>query len=43
LRDDELARLLATLRDNVRRTVAAMPEHEAYVARYCGAAKASAA
>ncbi len=37
LTDDELARLLATLRGNVAGAVAAMPEHHAYVARYCGA------
>ena len=37
LRDDELANLLRTLRDNVARSVAAMPDHSAYVARYCGA------
>ncbi|MBJ6121803.1 tryptophan halogenase family protein [Sphingomonas mollis] len=37
LRDDELARLLATLRDEVGRTVAGLPDHAAYVARYCGA------
>jgi tryptophan halogenase len=43
LRDDELAKLLSTLRDNVAKTVASLPDHEAYVARYCGAANASAA
>ncbi|MEZ0243079.1 MAG: tryptophan halogenase family protein, partial [Sphingomonas sp.] len=36
LPDEELARLLATIRDNVARTVAGLPEHGAYVARYCG-------
>ena len=36
LRDDELANLLQSLRDSVRRTVAGLPEHGAYVARYCG-------
>ncbi len=36
LRDDELASLLASLRETVRRTVAGLPEHGAYVARYCG-------
>ena len=43
LRDDELARLLATLRENVSRTVAGLPEHASYVARYCGAVRAEAA
>lgn len=37
LPDDELARLLGTLRDNVARTVAGLPAHADYVARYCGA------
>ena len=37
LRDDELEKLLGSLRDNVSRTVASLPEHGAYVARYCGA------
>ena len=37
LGDDELARMLATLRGNVARTVAGLPEHHAYVAHYCGA------
>ena len=43
LGDEELARLLATLRDNVTRTVAGLPDHAAYVARYCGAVRAEAA
>jgi tryptophan 7-halogenase len=43
LRDDELARLLATIRENVAGTVARLPEHAAYVARYCGASDAQAA
>ena len=43
LRDDELARLLATLRENVSRTVAGLPEHASYVERYCGAVRAEAA
>jgi len=38
LRDDELATLLGSLSDGVTRTVAALPDHAAYVARYCGAA-----
>ena len=37
LGDDELGRMLATLRGNVARTVAGLPEHHAYVAHYCGA------
>ena len=37
LRDDELTRFLSTIRDDVTHTVAALPEHAAYVARYCGA------
>ncbi len=37
LTDDELARLLKLLRDNVERTVAGLPDHAAYVAQYCGA------
>ena len=37
LREDELAKLLGTLRDNVTRTVAGLPSHAAYVDRYCGA------
>ena len=36
LPDEELARFLATLRDNVSRTVAGLPPHAAYVAQYCG-------
>jgi len=39
LRDDELAKLLGSLRDTMRRTVAGLPEHGAYVARYCGQAR----
>ncbi|WP_121114304.1 tryptophan halogenase family protein [Croceibacterium ferulae] len=35
LRDDELAKLLQVLRDNVTGAVATMPDHAAYVARYC--------
>ncbi|NJC33039.1 tryptophan halogenase [Sphingomonas jejuensis] len=38
LSDDELARLLSTLRETVRKSVAGMPNHAAYVASYCGAA-----
>ncbi|MDB5679320.1 tryptophan halogenase family protein [Sphingomonas bacterium] len=36
LSDDELDRFLGMLRQNVTRTVASLPEHAAYVARYCG-------
>jgi tryptophan halogenase len=43
LSDPELTKLLTTIRDNVAQTVAGLPDHEAYVARYCGAANASAA
>ena len=37
LRDDELAKFLRTIRETVDRTVAGMPAHGDYVARYCGA------
>lgn len=37
LRDEELAHLLQTLREQVDRTVAALPAHGDYIARYCGA------
>lgn len=43
LTDDELTRLLGTLRENVTRSVAQLPDHAAYVAQYCGAAAAQAA
>lgn len=43
LRDEELTRLLATLREDVSRTVATLPEHHAYVAQYCGAPDPAAA
>jgi tryptophan 7-halogenase len=43
LSDDELARLLSTIREDVARTVATLPEHAAYVAQYCGAAEPVAA
>ncbi|WOF44654.1 tryptophan 7-halogenase [Sphingopyxis indica] len=43
LRDDELEKLLATIRGQVSDTVAKLPEHHAYVARYCGAEAAEAA
>ncbi|WP_298282883.1 tryptophan halogenase family protein [Novosphingobium sp.] len=37
LRDEEMAHLLTTLREQVARTVAALPSHAEYVSRYCGA------
>ncbi len=37
LSDEDLDQLLAGLRDSVSKTVASLPEHHAYVARYCGA------
>ena len=40
---DELDGLLAGLRDAATKTVAGLPEHHAYVARYCGARDAAAA
>mgnify|MGYP002832738044 CR=1 FL=1 len=43
LRPQELEHLLTTLRDQVSRTVSALPDHEAYVARYCGAQDVAAA
>ncbi|MFC3785162.1 tryptophan halogenase [Sphingopyxis italica] len=43
LRDDELARLLETIRGEVRQTVDSLPAHQDYVARYCGAAVPQAA
>jgi tryptophan halogenase len=43
LSDAEMTKLLSTIRDNVAQTVAGLPEHEAYVVRYCGAVSASAA
>lgn len=43
LTDAEVEKLLGTIRSNVARTVASLPDHHAYVANYCGAAKASAA
>ena len=43
LSDEELEKLLATIRDTVSRTVASLPAHAAYVAQYCGASQATAA
>ncbi len=39
----ELDHFLGTLRDGVKRTVAGLPEHHAFVKRYCGAQQAEAA
>ena len=43
LSDAELAHLLAGLRDSVLKTVAGLPDHQAYVAQYCGTQEARAA
>jgi len=43
LTDAELTKFLAMIRDTVQRTVASLPEHEAYVARYCATSRAAAA
>jgi tryptophan halogenase len=43
LTDAELAKLLATIRETVARTVASLPEHAAYVSRYCATSRAAAA
>ena len=43
LRDEELAKFLRTIRETVDRTVAGMPAHGDYVARYCGASVPAAA
>lgn len=43
LKDDELDRLLGMIRQDVTRTVAGLPAHADYVARYCGAAEPAAA
>jgi tryptophan halogenase len=37
LSEDELERLLTGLRDATAKTVAGLPEHHAYIARYCAA------
>jgi tryptophan 7-halogenase len=42
LRPEELNAFLGGLRDSVEKTVASLPEHHAYVARYCGATDAAA-
>jgi tryptophan halogenase len=38
LRPEELDQFLTMLRDSVSRTVAGLPDHQAYIASYCGAA-----
>ncbi len=43
LSDDELDRLLGMIRQDVTRTVAGLPAHADYVARYCGATEPAAA
>jgi tryptophan halogenase len=43
LTDEELSRFLTMIREGIARTVGGMPTHREYVARYCGAAVASAA
>ncbi len=43
LSDDELDRLLQTIRDGVTDTVSKLPAHQDYVARYCGATVTQAA
>jgi tryptophan halogenase len=43
LSDAEMANFLGSIRENVAKTVASLPNHDAYVASYCGAAGASAA
>jgi len=43
LRDDEVERLFQSIRDNIAQTVATLPDHHAYVARYCGAEEPKAA
>ena len=36
MKDEELDRFLATLRENVARNVSGLPDHHAFVKRYCG-------
>ena len=43
LSDEELGRLMETISSGVEQTVAGLPAHEDYVARYCGASAADAA
>jgi tryptophan halogenase len=43
LRADELDKFLTMLRESVTKTVAGLPDHQAYIARYCAAQEAKAA
>lgn len=43
LSDAEVDKLLGTIRSNVEQTVAGLPAHAAYVARYCGVVESDAA
>jgi tryptophan halogenase len=43
LGDEELSRLLMTIRDGVAKTVKTLPEHGHYVSQYCGTSRAAAA
>ena len=43
LSDEELTRLLGTIRDMVAGTVKSLPEHAAYVSQYCGISRSAAA
>ena len=43
LTDEELDHLLTGIKESVDKTVAGLPEHQAYVARYCGSEQAAAA
>ena len=36
MKDEELDRFLSTLRENIARTVSGLPDHHAFVKRYCG-------
>ncbi|MGV2495622.1 tryptophan halogenase family protein [Pelagerythrobacter aerophilus] len=41
--DAELSRFLSSLRENITKTVAALPSHEDYVAQFCGSKQATVA
>ncbi|MCZ8324506.1 MAG: tryptophan 7-halogenase [Sphingomonadaceae bacterium] len=43
LRADELDKFLTMLRESVAKTVAGLPDHQTYIARYCAAQEAKAA
>jgi tryptophan halogenase len=43
LSDDEFGRLMQTISSSVEQTVASLPAHQDYIARYCGASAADAA